>query len=298
MTVRFAPSPTGRFHLGNLRTAWVSHRLARELKLPWWVRFEDIDTPRVIEGAREQQLQELAQLGLVPDHVEIQHTRRPLHREAFEKARQSGLVFPCICSRREVQVEVSQAASAPHFATSQYPGTCLTRGIEATLEAAPKNRAVTWRFKGSGVVVARIHGDVFEPSYHWACAIDDARTEPEHQVLVRACDLEQAAAVQRQIQKALYSERYVPPAIFHTLLVTADDGSRLEKRTRGVTLSELNDLGYPPQHLIERFEASLTLPASLASLLERGSLFSEPQRNLTVSKLLGSPSKTSPRSPR
>ena len=77
--VRFAPSPTGRFHLGNLRTALLSQELARRLGQPWAIRFEDIDTLRVIPGAREQQLQDLADLGLIPDRITLQSENHARH---------------------------------------------------------------------------------------------------------------------------------------------------------------------------------------------------------------------------
>jgi len=80
--VRYAPSPTGRLHLGNLRTAWVSERWARSLSLPWVVRFEDIDRPRVISGSQEQQLADMRALGLKPDVVLVQ-SRFKTHLKSY-----------------------------------------------------------------------------------------------------------------------------------------------------------------------------------------------------------------------
>jgi hypothetical protein len=85
MGVRFAPSPTGVFHVGNLRTAWISHQWSQKLKLPWVVRFEDIDQPRVIKGSQEKQLADMKSLGLVPDRVYLQSQNRKRHWNLFEK---------------------------------------------------------------------------------------------------------------------------------------------------------------------------------------------------------------------
>src|SRR4051794_2163446 len=101
MGVRFAPSPTGLFHIGNFRTAWVSYEWAKMLKLPWIVRFEDIDHPRVVPGAMEKQLEEMAYLGMRPDQTMIQSDFQPRHRYLFETARAQGVVYPCTCSRKE-----------------------------------------------------------------------------------------------------------------------------------------------------------------------------------------------------
>src|SRR5262245_60491697 len=101
--VRFAPSPTGRFHIGNLRTAWISERLARARKEEWVVRFEDIDQPRVISGAREAQLEDMAALALKPDRIELQSAFREMHWKWFQRGVESGQLYPCYCSRKDVQ---------------------------------------------------------------------------------------------------------------------------------------------------------------------------------------------------
>src|SRR6476659_5113424 len=92
-SVRFAPSPTGTFHVGNLRTAWVSYRWSRVLRMPWVVRFEDIDGPRVVNGARERQLADMAALGLVPDEILVQSARHERHRALFLRAVADGSVY-------------------------------------------------------------------------------------------------------------------------------------------------------------------------------------------------------------
>jgi glutamyl/glutaminyl-tRNA synthetase len=280
--VRFAPSPTGRFHVGNLRTAWVSRQWARARGEPWVVRFEDIDRPRVVEGARERQLEDLRALGLEPAQVELQSARHRRHWELWRKAVAEGAVYPCTCSRREVQEALAAAASAPHAPEALYSGLCRS-GSEPG-----GDRQLAWRFRGADptgkgdFIVARAPGvsagpEEFTPAYHWACAIDDA--DGGYSLLVRAYDLWDAALHQRAIQQWMGAE---PPAIFHAALVTRDDGGRLEKRTRGVTLPEILETGLSVQALLAKFALGFALhPEEYAA----GRLFGETRRELRVSEL-------------
>ena len=304
--VRFAPSPTGRFHLGNLRTAWISYALAKKLGQPWVVRFEDIDAPRVVAGAREQQLQDMAALGLVPDQILIQSELRARHWAVFEKAVAEGQVYPCFCSRKEISLALEQAASAPHGPGSSgervYNGHCrvLYRGPGEWPKV--QHPTIAWRFKASDesgrsdFIVARtsagtpggLDSKSFVPGYHWACAIDDL--DGRYQLLVRASDLAHVVDQQRAIQNWLASAEGSGaqwPAVYHTALVTADDGSRLEKRTRGVTLQEVLDSGISVPDVLSRFSASFE--AELAQIdsaqVVAGAVLGEKRERITVGEL-------------
>jgi glutamyl-tRNA synthetase len=271
--VRFAPSPTGRFHLGNLRTAWIAHAWARALGLPWIVRFEDTDGPRVVAGARERQRDDMAALGLVADFETLQSERLARHWELFRLAARGGAVYPCYCSRREVQQALAAAPSAPHGKEAIYDGRCRNAA------AAPRGEAphgIGWRFRGQDergtqdFLVARTHGTravsapaidpSFVPAYHWACAIDDAEERGgPYELIVRAADLETAIASQRAIQSWLAQAAGRPvefPAVYHCALVTGPRGERLEKRTRGITLPELQAAGWDAARIGERLAAS------------------------------------------
>lgn len=283
--VRFAPSPTGRFHVGNLRTAWISHRLARELGEPWIVRFEDIDRPRVVPGAQELQLQDLVDLGMVPDRIEVQSHFLERHQRLFDRAVAQGQVYPCSCSRKDVQQALAEAASAPHHTVPAYSGACRPQaGADVKTQAGKESSegALAWRFRmpdESGrddFIVARTGPTGFVPAYHWACALDDA--EGAYLWLVRAADLAEALIPQQAVQRWALREQDRPvelASVFHTALVVQDDGHRLEKRTRGVTWPELR----------ERHDA-----ASLLGLFEKSwkvrppALFEEPRR-LTLGEL-------------
>jgi glutamyl-tRNA synthetase len=273
MSVRFAPSPTGRFHVGNLRTAWLSHWIARKLRMTWVVRFEDIDQPRVIPGARQTQLEDMAALGLMPEEVRDQSQHHSRHWQLFSAAIQAGKAYPCFCSRKDLQRLVNQSASAPHDVSPTYDGFCRSRR-DWPLKIAP---SVGWRFRSedpSGAqdwLIGRTTGTVlkkdclpaasdFIPSYNWACALDDY--DGRHRLLVRAADLAHVLPLQREAQNWMaHLENpklgWVPPAVLHSALVTLPDGGRLEKRTQGITLPELRSRGVSLEQLLSAFENSL-----------------------------------------
>jgi glutamyl-tRNA synthetase len=295
--VRFAPSPTGRFHIGNLRTAWISREFARALGLPWVVRFEDIDVPRVLAGARESQAEDMAALGLVPDRVEIQSAFRARHWNVFSQAVRSGAVYPCDCSRKDVREAIQGSASAPHGVQPIYSGHCRAR---KGTSSGPDS--VGWRFAvpedksgQSDFVVARTGSrlpaeSTFVPAYHWACAIDD--WDGKHALLVRAHDLAEVAGQHRSIMRWLAGSKGVAtssssifPAVFHTSLVTGDSGERLEKRTRGVTLPELVAAGWTAEALEKRFASSFD--RSFLSPFAPGKIFGEAGIMLKFRELIG-----------
>lgn len=295
--VRFAPSPTGRFHIGNLRTAWISHQWAIQLGKPWVVRVEDIDQPRVLPGAQEQQLKDMKSLGMTPDVLLVQSHFRRRHWELFVEGVRSGKLYPCDCSRREVQTALAGIASAPHDGLAPvYSGHCRPLA-ERKLEATD---SIAWRFRmpnESGhddFIVARSapnfdqsglpEKSTFVPAYQWACAIDDY--DGGYDLLVRGIDLEPAAAVQRAIQKWLsnLNGTTVEPAVFHTSLVVQNDGHRLEKRTKGVTLPELAEVGITENELIRVFDKSFDR-SLLNHAVFAGALIREAGGKLTLDDL-------------
>lgn len=286
MSVRFAPSPTGRFHIGNLRTAWVSRHLARALGLPWIVRFEDIDRPRVVPGAQRLQLEDMARLGLIPDQIVIQSHRDQRHHDLFMRAFQEGHLYPCQCSRKTVAQALDGMASAPHGPVPRYTGQCRNLPSSDSPWSERQNTHLTWRWKSvdsSGkddFIVARTQGRHCYWAYHWACAIDDA--ESDHSLLVRAHDLAEAALPQREIQKWMHAMGGRIPALFHTALVTQNDGKRLEKRTHGVTLPELEVQGFSPDHIARVFAESFQ--AALPPITE-GGIYGESKKELSISDL-------------
>ncbi len=232
------------------------------------MRFEDIDRPRIIYGAQEQQLADMKALGLVPDVKIQQGLSHARHWRVFRAAIQDQKVYPCTCSRKEVQEALSGIASAPHQPTPLYSGHCRDLKIESL--AVEKKVSVAWRFrsdvdksgKNDFIVARTVELDTsiesFQPSYHWACAVDDH--DGRYDLLVRAWDLADAAPQQRQIAAWLAANeggvtRDIP--IFHCALIVQENDERLEKRTVGINLDELANLGWPPARLLEAFERSL-----------------------------------------
>lgn len=290
MGVRFAPSPTGRFHVGNLRSGWIAHEIARSLGLPLVMRFEDIDAPRVLIGAQEKQTEDLKALGIIADEIHVQSERKKSHWDFFLQALARGEAYACVCSRKMIEAELETLASAPHTAPPLYSGRCrhLPPAKESTLPS------VAWRLKteapdgSQDFLIARTTKlepdyESFAPAYHWACAIDD--WQGNYPILVRAWDLETSALPQQAVFRWLNqakTETHPYPAIFHTSLVTRNDGHRLEKRTRGVTLPELLEQGISIPQILARFQASFTeRPTGFSA----GLIFGERRKSISLSEL-------------
>ncbi len=283
--VRFAPSPTGAFHLGNFRTAWISHYWARFLGTPWVLRFEDIDAPRVVVGAMERQLAEMEALGLRADRVEVQSAFFPRHLAVFRKAAAVSSVYPCFCSRKEVRESLEQASSAPHSTPPLYGGRCRYREAPATHELP----TVAWRFRNpvdstgaQDFIIGRTDHerklDTFVPAYNWACAVDDF--DGNFLMLVRAWDLAGVLDQQRAVQAwlaRLEEREFTAPQVFHCALVVANDQHRLEKRTKGVTLDELRVQGLSDAEIVRRLKLSFDPKA--------GDAVGEARQQITVAEL-------------
>ena len=121
---RLAPSPTGALHLGNVRTFMIAWLRARSQGGKVIFRMEDLDHPKDKPGADVQAVEDLRWLGFDWDEEYVQSRRKPLYREALEFLRSQALVYPCVCSRKDVE----SALSAPHAGEQlHYPGTCRGR---------------------------------------------------------------------------------------------------------------------------------------------------------------------------
>ncbi len=124
-TGRFAPSPTGDLHLGNLRTAVVAWLVARHGGRGFIVRMEDLDRQQAAIAIEDRQLADLSALGLDWDGTVVRQSDRfGLYDAAIDSLDERGLVYECFCSRREVALEIEASPMAPHRAPGAYPGTC------------------------------------------------------------------------------------------------------------------------------------------------------------------------------
>jgi glutamyl-tRNA synthetase len=258
-TGRFAPSPTGRLHLGNLRTALLAWLFARSTGSSFLVRMEDLDRGSVREEHVATQLDDLVALGLDWDgEVLRQADRAPVYDAAIERLAAAGLVYECWCSRREIL----EASSAPHGAPGAYPGTCRDAGVPR----ADRSPALRLRTGGQAVVVedrllGRYEGVVDDfvlrrgdgtAAYNLAVVVDDADQGVEE--VVRADDL--LPSTPRQVHLARVLGLPVP-AYAHVPLALGPDGRRLAKRDGAVTLEDRRALGESPADVVALLAASL-----------------------------------------
>lgn len=273
VVTRFAPSPTGRLHLGHAYSALFAWRAAREQGGRFLLRIEDIDPGRCRPEFVDGILEDLGWLGIDWDgEVVRQSGRMALYEAALRRLRVAGLLYPCFCTRREIEREIEAAGGAPHGpAGAIYPGTC--RGLEASQAdariAAGEAHAwrldvrramgccgeLAWRDRGRGEQRARPDrlGDVvlarkeIPTSYHLAVTVDDAGQGVT--LVTRGDDLWESTHVHRLLQAAL--ELPVPVWHHHELKV-GEDGRRFAKRDGGVTLEALREGGVSVEQVLAR----------------------------------------------
>lgn len=267
MNGRFAPSPTGQLHLGNLRTALIAWLMARQRGGAFIVRMEDLDRATSSAANETDQLASLHSIGLDWDgDVVRQSDRFGLYREVISVLQSRDLVYECYCTRREIRL----AAEAPQGAEpdGSYPGTCrhLTDDDRRSLQAEGRRPAL--RLIGDGreetfvdTFSGRYTGFVDDfvlqrndgvPAYNLAVVVDDAAQGVTE--VVRGDDL--LPSTPRQI--LLHRLLDLPvPQYAHVPLVLAPDGSRLAKRHGAVTLADLALRGCSPADVGARLAASL-----------------------------------------
>ena len=261
---RYAPSPTGSLHLGNASTALVAWLSVRSRGGRFVLRMEDLDRPRVVSGAADRIVEDLLWLGLDWDEGPVaQSARGPLYDAAFDRLLAGGLVYPCFCSRRDI----AAAASAPQAPGDElaYPGTCRALPEAATRERIRAGAPHAYRFRVEAsalepfedlvrgrvvpdpdsvgdFVVRRADG---VPAYQLAVVVDDIAMGIGE--VVRGGDL--LASTPRQI--LLYRALGAPvPEFAHVPLLLGEDGVRLSKRHRGVTLTEIREAGASAERVV------------------------------------------------
>ena len=263
---RFAPSPTGKLHLGNARTALLAWLQVRALGGRFLLRIEDLDRARCRPELIDAIFRDLEYLGLDWDEPPLfQSRRQALYRDALASLEGKGLVYPCFCSR----AEIARAASAPHGAFDdgpRYPGTCAGLSPEERAERE-KVRPPAMRFRSrSGEVrfLDLVHGeqrqDVAETvgdfvvqgrdgiaSYQLAVVVDDADTGVTH--VLRGDDLLGSTPRQLLLYEALGKQ---PPAFAHVPLIVGPDGRRLAKREGATEIAFLRTSGVPAEEVIGR----------------------------------------------
>ncbi|EOM77543.1 tRNA glutamyl-Q(34) synthetase GluQRS [Rhodococcus rhodnii] len=262
---RFAPSPSGDLHIGNLRTALLAWLFARSTGRSFLLRIEDLD--RVRPGAEERQLRDLAALGLGFDGESVRQSKRRARYDAVVDALgERGATYECFCTRREIL----EAASAPHSPPGAYPGTCrdLTsrerderrvsgRSPAIRLRADVTEYTVTDLLHGSwtGAVDDLVlrRGDGI-PAYNLAVVVDDGDAGIDQ--VVRGDDLLASAPRQAYLASLLGIDE---PVYAHVPLVLNTEGKRLAKRDGAVTLADREALGETPRDVLAMLARSLRL---------------------------------------
>jgi glutamyl-tRNA synthetase len=270
-TGRFAPSPTGTLHLGNLRTALLAWLYARAQDAPFLLRVEDLDTGRVRPYFEAQQIADLGAIGIDWDgDIVRQAERTERYADALATLEAAGRIYPCWCTRAEIR----EASSAPHgpLPEGHYPGTCrrLTAAERAEREASGRPPAL--RADAGGAVIAfadRLHGpqsgavDDFVVrrndgayAYNLAVVADDGAQGVGE--VVRGDDLLDSTPRQLWLAAQLGLRA---PSFAHVPLVLGPDGARLAKRHGAVTLGDRLELGETPADVRARLAASVGLCA-------------------------------------
>ena len=257
---RFAPSPTGRLHLGHAYSALLAHDFARAREGSFLLRIEDIDPGRVRAEYVDGIIEDLLWLGLEWDaDMVYQSERLERYAAALERLQGMGLLYPCFCTRADIAASVA----APHGPEGPlYPGTCrdlrgpdLSRPHAWRLDVAKAvalTGPLTWTNDGEPVRAApETLGDVVlarkdaPASYHLAVTVDDA--DQGITDVVRGRDLFASTHVHRLLQALL--DLPVPDYHHHALLADAA-GERLAKRHGAPTLADLRAGGMDPAALV------------------------------------------------
>ena len=264
IVTRFAPSPSGRLHLGHAYSAAIGHARATESGGKFRLRIEDLDQTRCRPEFVDGIFEDLRWLGLDWDEpVLVQSRRTPAYEGALDELKALGLAYACFCTR----ADIAQSLTAPHGdAATSYPGTCRS------LPDDPGRRASTphcWRLNSvraldltglpgwteadgrTFTARARDIGDAIlarkdaPASYHLSCVVDDAASGVT--MVVRGADLRASTPIQRLLQTLLGLPE---PTYLHHPLVTHEDGRRLAKRDLAPTLAAMRDSGVDAPALV------------------------------------------------
>jgi glutamyl-Q tRNA(Asp) synthetase len=269
IVTRFAPSPSGRLHLGHAYSAAIGHARARETGGKFRLRIEDLDQTRCKAEFVDGIYEDLSWLGIEWDEpVLVQSQRTDEYGAALQELRELGLAYACFCTR----AEIAQSLTAPHGdAATSYPGTCRT------LPDDPERRATTphcWRLdsakalelaglpswiEADGRSFAAQSSDIGDAilarkdapaSYHLSCVVDDAASGVT--MVVRGADLRASTPIQRLLQSLLVLPE---PTYLHHGLVTHQDGRRLAKRDHAPTLAAMREEGVDGPALVAQLQA-------------------------------------------
>ena len=270
IVTRFAPSPTGRLHLGHAYSGVIGHARARGAAGKFRLRIEDLDQSRCRPDYVEAIVEDLQWLGLAWDGSPLFQSRRSAdYAAALDRLRGEGLVYACLCTRSDI----AAALAAPHGPARHYPGTC--RGLPDD-PARREKQPHSWRLDAGkaldrtglpywteadghkfsstaadfdDVILARKDAPA---AYHLACVVDDSASGVT--MVVRGVDLRASTPIQRLLQNLLGLPE---PRYLHHPLVIHADGRRLAKRDLAPTLAAMRDAGIDGRELAEQLRGGI-----------------------------------------
>jgi len=270
---RFAPSPTGFMHVGNAFSALICQQWAEQHDARLLLRIEDIDFTRCRAEYTDAIIEDLRWLGINRhDDIRTQSEHLPDYQQALKHLRDMQLIYPCFCTRRQIQHEIDRMGIAPHAIDTdvRYPGTCkhLTSEqqhvrmqqesyawrLDMDAAFALADKPLSWK-DGEGVLhsmESTTHGDIvigrkdIGISYHLAAVVDDAKQGITH--VIRGKDLRPFADLHHLLQSLLH----LPELVYiHHSMLHDEAGNRLAKRHAAITLQSLREMGIQPEKLRE-----------------------------------------------
>ena len=270
VVTRFAPSPTGRLHLGHAYAALFAYRAAKQAGGRFLVRIEDIDGTRCSPAHERAMLDDLAWLGLEWDPaVRRQSEHLADYAAAIERLKTLGVVYPCFCTRSDIRAEILRSGAAPQGPDGpHYPGICRRSSANERRQLTRQGKSFGWRLDvtraaaitgnldwidlGLGRVTANVHafGDVVvarketPTSYHLAVTVDDHLQGVS--LVTRGDDLIPSTHIHRLLQALL---GYDPPVYHHHPLIRDAEGKRLAKRDDSPTIAGLRGAGHTPEEV-------------------------------------------------
>ncbi|MBM6589866.1 tRNA glutamyl-Q(34) synthetase GluQRS [Brevibacterium sp. RIT803] len=272
---RFAPSPSGDLHIGNIRSGLLAYVRARQTGRRFLWRIEDLD--RVQPGAAQSQLEVFAELGVSPDEPPlVQSERLDMYTEALSRLEGQGLVYECYCSRKDIQ----QAPTAPHSPPGAYPGTCRDlsesererhrqrldeQGRSPALRLKTDNAEVTVQDRLLGEITSPVDDLVLKRgdgvfAYNLIVIVDDGASGVDE--VVRGDDLATSAPRQAHLAHLLGLPQ---PSWLHVPLVVNSAGRRLAKRDGAVTYQQLCAQGWTLEDVYAWMCSSLGFAGSTGS---------------------------------
>jgi glutamyl-tRNA synthetase len=281
-----APSPTGYLHLGHARTFWIAQARALNAGGTLILRSDDLDRSRVHPEFVRAMFEDLQWLGLEwqegsdvggPFGPYNQSERIDFYQSLFDQLKARELVYPCTCSRRDVQ----RAIQAPHAGEEEpiYPGTCRNKctkdasGLGANWRfRVPPNTTIEFEDGNCGIqqfVSGKDFGDFVVwrhdlPAYQLACTADDAAMQITE--VVRGQDLLVSTARQILLYRSL---GFVIPRFYHCPLIIDENGVRLAKRHDSLSLRELHRRGIDPKDLLGNLKCLKINEKLLQSIIKK-----------------------------